>query len=166
MAFLRAGCIASPAHLWFTPQKFEVWRRIGVRLLQKKSCFMDVRVIYITERNLEVRSDTRGQYHCCPLVFRAIALLLDSLWLQTFLFLPMPGRFFATTCMRVSSGPKLLPPMTPCCTASKNCVRWHRGINLPNIIFSTYLGTELPALPQLLRFGVGVLYEIGKNTSE
>ena len=35
---------------------------------------MNARVIEVTELNSEVRSDIRGQYHCRPLVFRAIAL--------------------------------------------------------------------------------------------
>ena len=39
---------------------------------------MDVRVIDITERNLEVISDTRAHHHCRPLVFRAIALLYSQ----------------------------------------------------------------------------------------
>ena len=42
---------------------------------------MDVRVIEVTELNSEVRSDLQGHYHCHPLVFRAIALLL--LYLST-----------------------------------------------------------------------------------
>ena len=36
---------------------------------------INARVIEVTELNSEVRSDIRGQYHCRPLVFRAIALL-------------------------------------------------------------------------------------------
>ena len=37
---------------------------------------MDVRVIEVTELNSEVRYDLQDHYHCHPLVFRAIALLL------------------------------------------------------------------------------------------
>ena len=33
-------------------------------------------VIEVTKFSSEVRSDLRGHYHSCPLVFRAIALLL------------------------------------------------------------------------------------------
>ena len=39
---------------------------------------MDVRVVEFTELNSVVISDLRGHYHCRPLVFRAIALLLHS----------------------------------------------------------------------------------------
>ena len=44
----------------------------------RSNMHLDDMVIEVTEFNSEVRADLRGHYHCCTLVFRAIALLLAA----------------------------------------------------------------------------------------
>ena len=44
----------------------------------RSNMHLDDMVIEVTEFNSEVTADLRGHYHCCTLVFRAIALLFQE----------------------------------------------------------------------------------------
>ena len=41
----------------------------------KSNMHMNIRVTADIELNFEVKSVLQGHYHCCPLVYRALALL-------------------------------------------------------------------------------------------
>ena len=47
----------------------------ATKMAVRSNMHLDDMVIEVTEFNSEVRADLRGHYHCCTLVFRAIALL-------------------------------------------------------------------------------------------
>ena len=47
----------------------------STKIAVRSNMHLDDMVIEVTEFNSEVRADLRGHYHCCTLVFRAIALL-------------------------------------------------------------------------------------------
>ena len=50
----------------------------ATKMAVRSNIHIDDMVIEVTEFNSEVRTDLRGHYHCCTLVFRAIALLLSN----------------------------------------------------------------------------------------
>ena len=54
----------------------------ATKMAVRSNMHLDDMVIEVNEFNSEVRADLRGHYHCCTLVFRAIALLFSSLTLN------------------------------------------------------------------------------------
>ena len=50
----------------------------ATKMAVRSNMHLDDMVIEVTEFNSEVRADLRGHYHCCTLVFRAIALLFQE----------------------------------------------------------------------------------------